>query len=227
MALTADDLSPSVTPQNPAPDMAAESAPAQGAENPAEEQQAAALPHEILKMPTFMALIAGAPPALSARIGKGHDNNPAFDVIRKHKDVLQQAGFGFYKSLSGHFGVIYNSLYVHPQDILAADKAGQLQNIAPPADAIHHAIAKSGLANPILRVQNAPGGPAQPKSLAPPQTANGMLPVPSQQATPGPAAGVQDKGQQARLTALKSGGPLTGPSPGAGRLLNSILKPVV
>src|SRR6266566_4925171 len=220
MALTADDLSPSITPQHQAPDFAEETG-ADQIDQP--EEQAAALPHEILKMPTFMALIAGSPPALSARIGKGHDDNPAFDVIKKHKDLLQQAGFGFYKSLSGHFGVIYNSLYVHPQDILAADKAGQLQHIAPPADAIRHAIGKSGLANPVLRVQNPPGGPAQQRSITPPQTASGLLPVPSQQ-TPGPAAGVQDKGQQARLTALKGGGPLTGPSPGAGRLLNSILK---
>ena len=226
MPLTADDLSPSMLPQHPAPDMAAESAPAEGAIDQPQEQ-AAALPHEILKMPTFMALIAGAPPALSARIGKGHDDNPAFEVIKKHKDLLQQAGFGFYKSLSGHFGVIYNSLYIHPEDILAADKAGQLQHVAPPSDAIRHAIGKSGLANPILRVQNPPDGPAQQKSTAPPQTASGLLPVPSQQATPGPAAGVQDKGQQARLTALKGGGPLSGPSPGAGRLLNNILKPVV
>lgn len=227
MPLTADDLSPSITPQNPAPDMAAQSAPADGGEVDSAQEQAAALPHEILKLPTFMALISGAPPALSARIGKGHDDNPAFDVIKKHKDLLQQAGFGFYKSLSGQFGVIYNSLYVHPQDILAADKAGQLQHIAPPASAIHHAIGKSGLANPVLRVQNAPGGPAQPKSGAPPQTASGMLPVPSQQATPGPTAGVQDANQMARLKNIKPGGPLTGPSPGAGRLLNNILKPVV
>ena len=209
--------------------MAAETAPDQDGEAPAEgeQAQAAALPHDILKLPSFMALIAGAPPALSARIGKGHDDNPAFEVIKKHKELLQQAGFGFYKSLSGQFGVIYNSLYIHPEDILAADKAGQLQHIAPPSNAIHHAIGKSGLANPILRVQNPPGAPAQQKSTAPPQTASGLLPVPSQQATAGPSAGVQDRGQQARLTALKAGGPLTGPSPGAGRLMNQILRPVV
>lgn len=209
--------------------MAAETAPDQDGEAPAEgeQAQAAALPHDILKLPSFMALIAGAPPALSARIGKGHDDNPAFEVIKEHKELLQQAGFGFYKSLSGQFGVIYNSLYIHPEDILAADKAGQLQHIAPPSNAIHHAIGKSGLANPILRVQNPPGAPAQQKSTAPPQTASGLLPVPSQQATAGPSAGVQDRGQQARLTALKAGGPLTGPSPGAGRLMNQILRPVV
>jgi hypothetical protein len=222
--LSADDLSPAMNPQHPAPDFAKETG-ADQIDQP--QEQAAALPHEILKMPTFMALISGAPPALSARIGKGHDDNPAFDVIRKHKGLLQQAGFGFYKSLSGNLGVIYNSLYVHPQDILAADKAGQLQHVAPPADAIHHAIGKSGLANPVLRVNQPPGAPAQQRSITPPQTASGMLPVPSEQATPGPSAGVQNKDQQARLTSLKSGGPLTGPSPGAGRLLNNILKPVV
>ena len=190
------------------------------------EEQAASLPHEIVKMPTIMAMIAGAPPALSARIGKGHDDNPAFEVIRKHKDSLQKAGFGFYKSLSGDFGVIYNSLYIHPEDILAADKAGKLQQIAPPADAVRHAIGKSGLANPILRLQNVPGGPAQRKSIAPPQTASGLLPVPSLSAAPA-SAGVQNKAQNARLSALAPSGPLTGPSPGAGRLLNQILKPVV
>jgi|SRR6266568_2174378 len=221
--LSPDDLSPAMNPQHPAPDFAAEKAAGADPQPDEEPAQAAALPYEILKRPIFMALIAGAPPALSARIGKGHDDNPAFEVIKKHKDLLQQAGFGFYKSLSGHFGVIYNSLYIHLQDIQAADKVGQLQHIAPPADAIHHAIGKSGLANPILRVNQPPGAPAQQRSTTPPQTASGLLPVPSQQATPG----VQNKGQQARLTSLKAGGPLTGPSPGAGRLLNNILKPVV
>lgn len=214
-------------PTNPAPDLAAASS--QNDPNKIDEpqEQAEALPHDIVKMPTFMALIAGAPPALSARIGKGHENNPSFEVIKKHKDALQKAGFGFYKSLSGDFGVIYNSLYIHPEDILAADKAGKLQQVAPPADAVHHAIGKSGLANPVLRVSNLPGAPAQRKSLAPPQTASGMLPVPSQSLTSGPSAGVQNKTQNARLSALNASGPLTGPSPGAGRLLNQILKPVV
>jgi len=202
-------------PEQPAPD-----------ENAAPEAQAATLPHEIVKMPTMMALIAGSPPALSARIGKGHDDNPSFDAIRKHKDSLQQAGFGFYKSLSGDLGVIFNSLYIHPEDILAADKAGKLQQIAPPADAIHHAISKAGLANPVLRLQNLPGGPAAQKSIAPPQTASGLLPVPSQSVS-GPAAGIQNKAQNARLKSLAPSGPLTGPSPGAGRLLNKILSPVV
>src|SRR5690349_14744415 len=113
MALSPDDLSPAMTPQHPAPDFAAETAQEQNqnTDQPGEqeEQQAAALPHEILKMPTFMALLSVAPPALSARIGKGHENNPSFGVIKKHKDLLQRAGFGFYKSLSGDFGVIYNS----------------------------------------------------------------------------------------------------------------------
>ncbi len=184
-----------MNPQHPAPDFAAEKAAGADPQPDEEPAQAAALPYEILKRP----------------------------IIKKHKDLLQQAGFGFYKSLSGHFGVIYNSLYIHLQDIQAADKVGQLQHIAPPADAIHHAIGKSGLANPILRVNQPPGAPAQQRSTTPPQTASGLLPVPSQQATPG----VQNKGQQARLTSLKAGGPLTGPSPGAGRLLNNILKPVV
>jgi len=191
------------------------------------EEQAASLPHEIVKMPTMMALLAGSPPALSARIGKGHDDNPAFEVIRKHKASLQQAGLGFYKSLSGDFGVIYNSLYIHPEDILAADKAGKLQQVAPPADAVRHAISKSGLANPVLRVNQPPGGPAQRKSLAPPQTASGLLPVPSQGGVGSPSAGVQNRAQSARLKSLSPGSPLSGPSPGAGRLLNQILKPAV
>jgi hypothetical protein len=93
--------------------------------------------------------------------------------------------------------------------------------VAPDFDILNHEVAKLGLNHPIFKAQ-ASAGLAMPASSQPPQAASGSLPL----APPAPAS-VQRRLMQQRVTNLSGGAPTSGPAPGAGRLLNNILKPVV
>jgi hypothetical protein len=182
----------------------------------------------------MQALIAGSPPAVSANL-KEFGSNPAAKLIQANAGLLKQAGMGFYRSLSGDLGVIFNQFHVHPEDIQAADKAGKLSLIAPPFDTVNHAISKSGLRNPVLRPQGGAPTALAPASLkAPPQISAGLpgpLPPGATPAAPPmvrpPPASVQTKLMAARAKNLSPGSPSSGPVPGAGRLLNQILTPTV
>lgn len=196
------------------------------------------LSEKLLKIPAMQALFAGAPPALSANVkdftAKSRDEAK---VIKDNIPALQAAGMGFYKSLSGQLGVIYNTLHVHVEDLQAADKAGKLQQLAPPFDQINHAVSKSGLRNPALQITKVPGGRKAPHPKSPPQISPGMAsgtsgvplstPPAGSMPMPGPAPSVQRKLASARVMNLSPGSPTSGPSPGAGRFLNQVLKPVV
>ena len=198
--------------------------------DPSQPAQAAPeLPDALLKVPAMQALMAGSPPALSATI-KSFEKKPEAKLIASNKDLLKQAGMGFYTSLSGETGVIFNGLHIHPEDLLAADKMGKLSTIAPPFDSVDHAVSKSGLQNPALRPSRVPNAPANPRLKAPPTIANTVSPEPAPQPAPQvkqATAGLQKAilGQRAKNAAV--GAPTTGPAPGAGRILNNILKPVV
>jgi hypothetical protein len=201
---------------------------------PPDQGDGGGLPLEVLKLPFMQALMAGAPPAVSDRI-KDFTTKPFAKTLFENKDLLTQAGIFFYRSLSGELGVIGNGLHIHPADVLAADKAGKLTAIAPDLDKVDHQIAKSGAANPTLHVKAVPGGMKAPLSMATPPQAGaaaaegppGPSSAPVGVAASGPPAGAQRRLLQARLTSLQPGAPTSGPSPGTGRLLNSILKPVV
>jgi len=222
-----------IDPNNPGATPAPEVTPQGGDENPGEGQ---GLPPALIKMPVMQALTAGSPPAVSANI-KEFAKNPDAKVLAANKDALLKAGFGFYRSLSGDIGVIFNQLHLHPEDIQAADKAGQLSRIAPPFNAVDHAISKAGTNHPALHAQT-PGGPASRVSTAPPQFASGLAPAgagpatgPSGPPMPLPASGappgVQQQAFRAKIAGLNPGAPTSGPAPGAGRLLNSIMRPAV
>lgn len=206
-----------------------------------QEQPAANLPtvpKAIIKIPAFQALFAGAPPAMSYHI-KGMEDRDEKKLIAEHKDFLQKAGVQVYRSLSGERGVMFNALHIHPQDLYAADKAGKLDQIAPDFDTVNHAIGKSGLSNPVLQVSNVPQGPptARSASIAPQSGALDALaqritgagtPSPGQTPPIAPSlpASVQKRLLAERNANLSPGAPTSGPAPGQGRILNSILKPV-
>lgn len=205
------------------------------------EQPAAnapAVPKDLIKVPAMQALFAGAPPAMSYHI-KGMEDRDEKRLMSEHKEFLQKAGIRVYKSLSGDRGVIFNALHIHPQDLYAADKAGKLDQIAPDFDTVNHAISKAGLSNPVLQVRGVPGGPPTSRSgaIAPTSASQDALAqrvmgsgAPSAGQTPPVApslpASVQKRLLAERNANLTAGAPTSGPAPGQGRLLNSILKPV-
>jgi hypothetical protein len=207
---------PIVEPKDPT---AAPAAPEVTPTEPAPAASAKGLSDELLQIPAMQALFAGAPPALSAPIEE-FQSRPEAKLLIDHKAELEKAGMGLYRSLDGKVGVIFNQLKIHGADIQAADKAGNLEQVAPPFDAVNDSIGKSGADNPVLNAQT-PGGPAL---ASPPASATNP---PAQPPVAAPAAGAQKAIAAARAKNATPGAPTSGPAPGAGRLLASILKPVL
>ncbi len=183
----------------------------------APKAKAGAFPDELLQIPAMQALFAGAPPALSASLAD-FAKRPETKLITGNKEALMKAGIGLYRSLAGDTGVLFNQLHINGEDLIQADKEGRLLEVAPPFDSINEATSKSGDQNPVISA-SVPGGP---------KTATPALP-----ASPSPSAGgnqpaaVETQTNAARIKNLSPGGPTTGMSPGAGRVLNTILKPVI
>lgn len=204
---------PVVEPISPAP----EAPPVEPTNPGATSQKAPELSDELLRIPALQAVFAGAPPAVSASL-KEFEKRPEAKMIAAHREELMKAGMGLYRSLSGDLGVIFNLLHIHPDQLIAADKAGQLAKIAPPFDVVNAETAKSGAAHPVLNAQ-VPGGAANAPLAAVPQS--------NQMVTPTAAPIPSGAPNPAHMANLVSSRPAAGPRPGAGRLLNDILKPVV
>jgi hypothetical protein len=179
------------------------------------------IPPGVLKIPAIQALLAGAPSAVSAPI-KEFESRAEGKLIVKNAPILQRAGFGMYRSLSGDTGVLFNQVHLHAADLVNADKAGKLNEIAPSFDSINDAIAKSGKDHPVLKSQGVPNGFKGPSMPTPPQM------NPPQQSMPMPGPGpAQLQANRARLANMAVGGPISGASPGSGRILNNITKSAI
>lgn len=170
---------------------------------------------ELLQIPAIQAIFAGAPPAVSTSL-KDFANRPEAKLIGDNREQLQAMGIGFYRSLGGDMGVLFNQLRLNGQDLVKADQEGQLQQIAPPFDTVNQEVAVSGDKHPSLSA-SAPTGGANATPAAPTP-----MPAPSSQ-----PASVQNKTATARIKNIQPGAPTSGPAPGAGRIMNQILKPVV
>jgi len=199
-----------VEPKNSAP-VAAEVNPKPGSELP--KIKTGGLSDDLLQIPAMQALFAGQPPAVSTNI-KEFSQRPEAKVIEANKNAIQRAGVGFYRSMAGDLGVLFNQLHIAGQDLIEADKAGRLTEVAPAFDEVNQAVSTSGEGNPVLSAE-VPGGA---------KTAN--IPAPAPSPTPAPAS-VQNKLTTARLKNVALGAPTSGPQPGAGRILNTLLKPAV
>lgn len=175
------------------------------------------LPDEVLQIPSIQAILAGAPPAVSFNV-KAAEKTAEAKLIAKNKQPLQESGVGFYRSIAGDTGVMFNSLKISGEDIKAADAAGKLLEIAPPADKVSADILASGTNHPALSAGAPASAPAAQTASVPPQSA--QMP---QTAT----APANRQKLMAQLKNLQTGAPTSGPNPGAGRLLASILKPVI
>lgn len=203
-----------------APEVVPTTAPAPDAA-PAPQEK---MPGALLKIPAMHGLMTGSPGAVSDNI-KDFSKRGDAKVLTDNKDWLTRAGFGFYRSLDGGTGVVFNLLYVHPEELKAADAAGKLKEVAPDFDSVNHAISKSGRAHPALSAGPVPAGLKGAPVPQPPQIA--QVPPPPTTPIPPPSAAAQQSLQSARTTNLQPGSPTSGPVPGAGRLLNQVLKPVL
>lgn len=181
------------------------------------ETPTSTLPDEVLKIPTVQAVFAGAPAAVSFDV-KSVEGTDEAALIAKNKNALLESGINFYRSLKGDLGVMFNAARISGEDLKAADRAGKLAEIAPPADKVSQQIMSSGENHPALTAEAPSGAPAGPAS---------NVPTPVPMSAPAPSAALARQRLAAQLGNLKPGAPTSGARPGAGRLLNSILKPVL
>jgi hypothetical protein len=161
----------------------------------------------------MQALMAGSPAAVSANVEAAAQTEFGQMVTQFGPD-MQRAGFGFYRSQDGNLGVVFNQLFLPPEEITKADQSGTLTEIAPPLEQVEAAMLKGDPnANPVLTAQT-PGAPAVPTAGGVPPQAGAPAPTPSRITTQ-------------RKQNLTAGSPTSGARPGAGRVMNEILKPVV
>ena len=215
---------PTVTPlQAPQAPVVQPNAPASAANDQAAsepvanaEQAAAGIPDEVLQIPAMSALLQGAPAAFSMPLA-GAEKRPEVAAIMGAKDAIFAAGLNTYRSLSGDVGVLFNQMFLPAEELMAADKAGELLKVAPPFDQVNEAVAKAPLdAHPAMMAPKHAPAAAQAGPPTPPAFSAGKM-----------SAGGQEKLLAARLKNMQPGPPSSGTKPGAGRLLNQILKPVV
>lgn len=202
---------------------AATAAPVEPSSPQPSEEAAASLSPEILQIPAMQGILAGEPAAFSVPIA-GFEARPEGKIIISNKDPLMQAGIGFYRSLGGDIGAIFNRFFLADTEIQQADKEGRLAEIAPSFEQVNQMISQSGQQNPMFSAKQRPTGI---------KSAGATVPVPGPVANVSqPAAAPTGQRTPARLLGAKMrnldvGSPTEGSKPGAGRLLNSILKPVL
>lgn len=194
-------------------------------------QEAVSLPPALTRLPAIQGVLVGAPPAVSASIKEFKDTD-AGKAIVANKDALLAAGFGFYRSMHGGLAVLYNRFHIHGEDLKHADKQGKLTVLAPPFEQVDHALAKNGGAHlKAAALKGLPTGFAQPTPQAAPQQGAaveaGQMPPPESGGASPASQALQKRLLQARVKNQQPGAPTSGPAPGGGRLLNTILKQVV
>lgn len=177
------------------------------------------LPDSLIQIPAMQALTAGQPSAFSALL-TDFEKLPEAKIIADNKDSLMKAGYGLYRSLDGAQGVIFNQLFVSPDEIKAADAAGTLLELAPPFAELNAAIGSSGSENPVLVEGERPTGFKVGGGAVAPMAPTTEAPKPM-------ASSAQKTLANKRAANMQPGAPTSGASPGSGRLLNSILKPVL
>lgn len=200
MAIDANDIQPA--------------APADRDEEPKEAKGGEGLPEALLKeAPALQLLLNGSPPATFAPTDAEF---PELKTVAKHIKDLGKAGFGVYGTKDGSNVVVFNGLYITPDEVKAADEAGQLEAIAAPYGELRTALeGGAASAGATEASPEAPGGIPTPSAL------------PAAPAGPQPPAATQNRIASKRLSNVSLGSPTSGPAPGQGRILNNIAKPVI
>lgn len=163
----------------------------------------AVLPDAVLEIPVVYGLLHGSPAAIYADMTT---TDPELELLGQNADVLSQSGIGFYGSKDQRLGVLYNTAYVDEAQLVDADAAGKLTDVAAPYEQVKQQFGA------------AVSGGAAPSAPAPVAAAPAGNP---------PSTAAQKKITTARLKNLQVGDPTSGPRPGAGRIINMILRPVV
>lgn len=167
---------------------------------PANSEETSGVPEEILAMPVFKAILEGAPAALWTNTGD--KSAEAVEAVKAGKK-LNDIGLFFYRDDPTKTDVLYNAQFISPELIKTAAKKGKLREVA------------SNLAETVAAING--GGAGSPEAGGATLPASGM---PS-------SVPVESPLNTARIGNLEPGSPTSGPSPGQGRVINSIQKQAI
>lgn len=176
--------------------------PAPAGEPMADEMTDTPLPEDVLKIPAISAVLEGSPPAVFAAAGS---TSPELKVLEKNIDPLKNSGFGIYRTKDSKNFVLFNSLYLTPEEVKQADESGQLESIASSFEEVNGAMSEGFEGG-------APSAPATPPTPA---------------AGSPPPASAQRNLMTKRVNNASPGSPTSGARPGQGRVLNNIQKSVI
>lgn len=164
---------------------------------PTEDNDTSGIPEAVLELPIFQGLLTGAPAAVYTPSGT---KTPETETIVKYGKELNQAGFGFFRDSKNKLDVFYNTSFLSPEFIKTAADKNKIPEVASPLSEVNAAVS-AAVGPPAGEV--APMGGSTEMNL--PNT-----PV-----------------NTARINNLQPGSPTSGPQPGSGRILNSLLKPTI
>lgn len=215
----------SESPQAKPPGDAGAEAGTTGAQGEAKQVNPFKLPPEVAKIPAVQLVSVGAPPAI--RVGPGEfypDIEPVVDNI----DKVLSSGLDVYRAQDDSL-VLFNPLFISGEELTYLDGKGQLNQVVPdygsvsgsqpqeiPDDKIGAYLDRGEqLQGKMQDLTNGESVNAAPQATGTP------TPVPGP--TPGQRSAVLNHQQQAIQAA--GGPPTSGPVPGGGRLLNTLLRP--
>lgn len=167
---------------------------------PANSEETSGVPKEILELPVFAGLLQGAPAGLWVETGS---KAPEAVLAVKNGKKLNEIGLFFDRSKEEGVDIIFNAQYLSPQLVESAKKKGKLKEITSPLSEVS----------------------AQLNGAASPEAGGGALLAAG---TPGPSGGLPETPiNTQRLENLQPGSPTSGPLPGQGRVLSSLMKPTI
>lgn len=161
-------------------------------------EESSGVPAEVLELPIVRGLLEGSPPAIYNESGAKSEE---INTVIKNGKSLKDIGIGFFHDPKAKLDLAYNTQFISPDMVKEAAKKGALKQIAESYTEVS------------ARINAAVGAPA----------AGGAALVGGDM-----SLNLQDSQiNTARVNNLSSGSPSSGAQPGAGRVLNDLLKPTI
>lgn len=164
----------------------------------APSEDTSGVPEEVLQLPIMAALLSGAPPAIYTKIGT---KTPEIATVLANGSALNKIGIGFYRSDKSKLDVAYNTRFISPELIRAADTKDKLKEVA----------------SNYAEVSASVNGVAPTMEGSPATASAGGMP------SPVPVDSPLDTQRKNNLTVQS---PTSGLA-GQGRVLNSLIQPTV
>lgn len=215
-----------------------ESAPPPGTEVPKTSSQGLKptavfedLPSTVAAIPAIKGLEVGAPPAFRVPPGEFY---PSLEPLVDNIDKVLEAGLDIMELPNGD-SVVFNPAMIDKEEIALAAQTGKLEQMIPDYGSISGespSTNESEINRLTKKLEKMPGKLArlqkeeEPVSGVPPGAPLGSAPPPPLSIPPPPPSTTSSI-QRQRLQGLVPGGPTSGPVPGSGRILNSLLRPTV